>query len=72
MLSGMIFPIESMPHWLTYVSLIIPAKWYVEAIKKLMLQGLSWADVQIEIYVLLGMAIVLASVAILTFKNRLE
>ena len=72
MLSGMIFPIESMPHWLTYVSLIIPAKWYVEAIKKLMLQGLSWADVQIEIYVLLGMAVVLASVAILTFKNRLE
>lgn len=41
-------------------------------VKKLMLMETGWADVQMEIYILLGMAVLLVSVAVLTFKNRLE
>lgn len=71
-LSGMIFPLESMPRILYYIAQIVPATWFVEGVKKLMLMETGWSDVQIEIYVLLGMAVVLVSVAVLTFKNRLE
>lgn len=71
-LSGMIFPLESMPRILYYIAQIVPATWFVEGVKKLMLMETGWSDVQIEIYVLLGMAVLLVSVAVLTFKNRLE
>lgn len=71
-LSGMIFPLESMPRFLFYVAHCIPATWYVMAAKKLMMQGAGWADVQIELYVLLGMASAFVGIAVLTFKNRTE
>ena len=72
MLSGMIFPLESMPRILFYIAQVVPATWFVAGVKKLMLMETGWADVQMEIYILLGMAVLLVSVAVLTFKNRLE
>lgn len=72
MLSGMIFPIENMPRWLQWIAQTVPAKWYVEGVKKLMIQGVSWEEVQIEMIVLAGMALFLGGVAVLTFKNRLD
>ncbi len=34
LLSGMMFPIESMPGVLQGLSAVIPARWYIEAVKK--------------------------------------
>ena len=39
MLSGMFFPIESMPKVLQYVSAIIPTRYYTSAMRKLMIMG---------------------------------
>ena len=72
MLSGMIFPLESMTRILFYIAQVVPATWFVSGVKKLMLMETGWVDVQMEIYILLGMAVLLVSVAVLTFKNRLE
>lgn len=41
LLSGMIFPIESMPAVLQWISNIIPARWYIQAVKKVMIEGLG-------------------------------
>ena len=41
MLSGMFFPIESMPKVLQYVSAIIPTRYYTSAMRKLMIMGWS-------------------------------
>lgn len=41
MLSGMIFPIENMPALLQGISCIIPARWYIQALRKLMIQQLD-------------------------------
>jgi ABC-2 type transport system permease protein len=71
MLSGMIFPIESMPWPLQYVSHIVPAKWYIAAIKKMMIEGLPVRFVVKEIGVLLVMAVFLIVVSLKKFKNRL-
>lgn len=72
MLSGMIFPVENMPGFLRVISSIIPARWYIQAVKKLMIEGLGVQYVLKEIAILSAMAIVLMVVSIKKFKNRLE
>lgn len=72
MLSGMIYPIESMPEVLQWLANIIPAKWYVDAIKKLMIQGVGVQFVLKEMMILLGMAILLITISLKKFKVRLN
>lgn len=72
MLSGMIYPIESMPAILRYFSAIIPARWYVSAMKKLMIMGVDVQMVYKELAVLTAMAVVLLAVALKKFKIRLS
>lgn len=71
-LSGMIFPIESMPIILQWISDIIPAKWYISAVRKLMIQGLGITAVYRELAVLFGMFIFLIVVSLKNFKTRLN
>jgi ABC-2 type transport system permease protein len=72
MLSGLMFPIENMPLILQGIAQIIPAKWYIEAIRDIMIKGLGLQDVLKEIMVLILMGIVLISVSLRKFKIRLE
>jgi len=51
-LSGMVFPIENMPGVLQGISCIVPARWYIEAVRKLMVEGLPFAAVLKEFAVL--------------------
>jgi len=71
-LSGMIFTIESMPVLLQWISNIVPAKWYIEAVKKLMIEGLSFTFVVKEFVILFVMSIFLIAVSLKNFKYRLE
>ena len=71
-LAGMIFPIESMPVPLQIVSDILPARWYIQAVRRLMIQGVNITEVLKEVYILAAMATVLIVVSLKTFKNRLE
>ena len=70
-LSGLAFPIESMPKALQRVSAIIPARWYVEVARKLMIQGVEMKYVMHETAVLALMAVVLLGVSWKLFKVRL-
>lgn len=72
MLSGMLFPIESMPLFFQWVSNIIPARWYISAIRKVMIEGLEVSYVIKEIIILLGMAILIFGVALRKFNDRME
>lgn len=71
-LSGMMFPVENMPVPLQVVSNIIPAKWYIRAVKNIMIKGLGFTAVIREITVLSLMAVVLITVSLKKFKTRLE
>ena len=71
MLSGMMFPIENMPIALQYIANIVPARWYIPAMRKIMIEGLGFDYVITEFCVLSVMAIVLTIVSIKRFKNRL-
>jgi ABC-2 type transport system permease protein len=71
LLSGLIFPIESMPNVLQWLSAVVPARWYIEAVRKVMIQGVEVQFVLREIAVLAGMALVLIVVSLKKFKTRL-
>ena len=72
LLSGMIFPIESMPVILQWISDILPARWYIQAVRKLMIEGVDISLVLTEIGILAVMAVLLITVSFKKFKNRLE
>jgi len=72
LLSGMIFPIENMPVILQRISDIVPARWYISAVKTIMIQGLGISSVLKEVAVLTFMGIVLVTVSLKKFKVRLE
>jgi ABC-type multidrug transport system, permease component len=71
-LSGMIFPVESMPAILQWISCIVPARWYIVAVKELMIEGLSFSFVIKEFLILLGISLFLIAVSLKKFKYRLE
>ena len=72
LLSGMIFPVESMPQILQYVSAIVPARWYISAIRKLMIMGADPSTIAKETCVLLVMTVVLLGIALKRFKEHLK
>ena len=72
MLSGMLFPVESMPKVLQWISAIIPPRYYIEAMRKLMIMGVGIGAVLKEVAVLAGMTVFLLAVALKKFNTRLE
>ena len=72
MLSGMFFPIESMPKVLQYVSAIIPTRYYTSAMRKLMIMGVGVRQVMHEMMVLICMLIGLLGLSLAMFNKRLE
>jgi ABC-2 type transport system permease protein len=70
-LSGMIYPIESMPVILQWISAIVPARWYIEAVKKLMIQGVEIQYVVKEFMILITMTVSLMLISLKNFKTRL-
>lgn len=71
LLSGMIYPTENMPWILQRISDLIPAKWYIQAVKKLMIEGLDVSFILKELCILAAMALVLTAVSLKKFKVRL-
>ena len=72
LLSGMIFPIESMPKILQYIAVIPPNRWYVEGVIKIMIMGVDAKYVLKEFAILGVMAMVLLMVSLKKFSIRIE
>ena len=61
-----------MPIPLQCLSAIVPARWYVDAIRKIMIQGAEIQFVLKEIGILLFVTVVLVALSLKTFNNRLN
>ena len=72
MLSGMEFPVENLPSVLKPLSYITPARWYIQAIRKMMIMGLPLSAVLKEVLILIFMTFVLMGVSLKKFKDKLE
>ena len=71
-LSGMVFPVESMPEAAARVSYIIPTRWYIDGARKLLIQGVGPTHLSIHFLVLAVEAVVLLAVSVKLFKTRLQ
>jgi ABC-2 type transport system permease protein len=71
LLSGMIFPIASMPGWLQPVTNIVPATWFIVIARGIMLKGIGLDILWQETLILTAMALLLLTAAMRSFKPRL-
>ena len=71
-LSGYIFPIESMPAVIRPVSNLIPTTWMIDAARGVILRGAGWAELWGNAAVLCGMAVGFLSLAAVSFKKRVS
>ena len=72
MLSGMLFPVESMPTVLQWVAAVMPPRYFIDCMRKLMIMGVGIGDVLKEVVVLAAMTIFFLVVALKKFNVRLE
>jgi ABC-2 type transport system permease protein len=72
LLSGMLFPIENMPKFFEVLSNIVPARWYIDAIRKMMIQGSPLIAVWKESVILLGMTVAFFGLSLIKFNDKLE
>jgi len=69
LLSGFIYPIENMPVALQVVCQVSPAKWFIEAIKSVMIKGTGFADVWLQLTVLTGMIVFFVRISVVQFRK---
>jgi ABC-2 type transport system permease protein len=72
LLSGMIFPIASMPGWLQPVTNVVPARWFIVIARGIMLKGVGLDFLWQETLVLVAMMLVLLAAATRSFSARLS
>lgn len=70
-LSGLAFPLESMPGVLRAISAAVPARWFIDAARKLMIQGVGARYVMQDVWALAVTEAVLLAVSLKKFKVRL-
>lgn len=71
-LSGMVFPVESMPSAFQRASPIVPARWFIDGARRLLIQGVEFRYILKDLGVLCLEAVVLVALSIRLFKTRLE
>lgn len=70
LLSGLIYPVESMPAVLQGVSAVMPARWFISAMRKLLIMGVGIGEITKELLVLLCMTAALLSLALFLFNRQ--
>ena len=72
LLSGFVFPIESMPPVLQLFTYIVPARFFLIALRGIFLKGIGFGILWPELLALIIFGLVLMTVAALRFKKRLD
>ncbi len=72
MLSGFVFPVESMPIFFQYFTMIFPARWYMVVVRGLFLRGAGIEELIWPLLILLGMDILFINMAVRFFKRDVE
>jgi ABC-2 type transport system permease protein len=72
LLSGFIFPIENMPVPLQILSNLMPPKWFIDALKQVMLKGNGFTYIWPNILILSAMTAFFLLLSVKKFRLRLE
>lgn len=69
-LSGFLFPIDNMPYIFQLMANIFPGKWFIIALKDVMIKGSGIGDIWSYLLILFGMAMVLIVVSLRRLDRR--
>jgi ABC-2 type transport system permease protein len=72
LLSGFIFPLESMPAILRWISFVIPGRWFVAIARGIMLKGIGLEYLWRETLYIAALATILLVASVRSFHERLE
>lgn len=72
LLSGFIFPIENMPVALQVLSNFMPPRWFIDALKQVMLKGNGFAYIWPNVLILSAMTLFFLGLSVKKFRLRLE
>ncbi len=72
MLSGFIFPVESMPCFFHYFTMIMPVRWFMSLIRGLFLRGAHFSELAVPFLGLAVLTIFLMTAATKRFKKDVE
>ena len=71
-LAGFFFPIQAMPPVLQVISYVVPLRYFLVAIRSLLLKGVGFDAIQNEIFALTIFGVVIMTAAALRFRKRLD
>jgi len=72
LLSGFIFPIESMPTFFRYFTMILPARWFMTISRQSYLKGSTLGEMGLSFFVLSLLCAIMVRAATSRFKKDLE
>ncbi len=70
LMSGLMTPIESMPGWAQVITYFVPPRYFIDTLRAVYLKGSGFADVAKNFAALGIFAIVLAAIAIKSYKRQ--
>ena len=70
LLSGFLFPLDNMPLFFQWLADIFPAKWFILAIKDVMIKGAGFADIWKYLLILTVMSILMVSFSLSQIDKR--
>ncbi|MBP5710047.1 MAG: ABC transporter permease [Bacteroidales bacterium] len=70
LLSGFLFPLDNMPYFFQIMADIFPAKWFIIAIKDVMIKGSGFEDIWRYMLILFVMAVVLITISLAKLDKR--
>jgi ABC-2 type transport system permease protein len=68
-LCGILWPVEQMPDYLQWLSVILPLTYAVDGMRDIMLAGKNLIDVGVELSVLIGFAVGISILAAITLRR---
>lgn len=72
LLSGLIYPVDNMPAPLYALSHVVPARWFLEIVRGIMLKGNGIAELWPQTLILVGMTVALITVSLKNLNIRLD
>jgi ABC-2 type transport system permease protein len=69
LMGGLYTPVDSMPRWAQWISLLTPVSHFIQVNRMIVLKGSTFADVKLQMLIELGFAVVLNGWAILNYRK---
>ena len=72
MLSGFATPVENMPDWMQWFTVVNPVRWYLVIVKGVFMKGMGAYEVFLNCIPLAALSVATLAAAMLMFKRRME